>query len=89
MNYDDIAKKVEKITAGTAVPENLRELLETGVIQLIASSFYVENMQKLPKNVMNLLGSTAPTGYGMRITFRKKQGGAGGGDKRSAQRPRR
>jgi hypothetical protein len=77
MSYDDIKKKVERITANMSVPANLPELLESGVIKLIAKSFYVENMQKLPKNVSNLISSTSPTEHGMRITFCRKQGTRG------------
>lgn len=74
MNYDDIKKKVEKITENTAVPENLRELIEKDIIIVIAKSFYVENMQKLPKNVCNMISSMSPTENGMRITFCNKRG---------------
>lgn len=74
MNYEDIRKKIEKMTANTSVPANLQELIENGTITVIAKSFYVENMQKLPKNVTNLIASMAPTGNGMRITFCNKRG---------------
>ena len=72
MNYDDIKKKVEKMCLNTAVPADLRELLENGTITIIAKSFYVENMQKLPKSVSTMIASAAPTENGMRITFHRK-----------------
>ena len=81
MNYDDIKNKVEKIIYNTAVPANLRELIENGTITIIAKSFYVENMQKLPKNVSGLIASARPTENGMRITFHRK-----GGKRRDATR---
>ncbi len=72
MNYDDIKNKVDRMSLNMAVPANLRELIESGTITVIAKSFYVENMQKLPKSVSALIASASPTENGMRITFYKK-----------------
>ncbi|PIU19543.1 MAG: hypothetical protein COT18_06975 [Elusimicrobia bacterium CG08_land_8_20_14_0_20_59_10] len=72
MNYDDIKNKVDRMILNTVVPGNLRELIETGTIKIIAKSFYVENMQKLPKNVSTMISSALPTENGMRITFCRK-----------------
>ena len=72
MNYDEIKNKVEKITVNMVVPVNLPELIENGTIKIIAKSFYVENMQKLPREVAAKISSTSPTENGMRITFHLK-----------------
>jgi hypothetical protein len=77
MNYDDIKRKVDEMVLNTVVPANLRELIENGIIKVIAKSFYVENMQKLPKNVSTMISSTAPTVHGMRITFCRQSGHKG------------
>ena len=81
MNFDEVKKKVDRMTADQTVPADLKELIESGAIKIIAKSFYVENMQKLPKSVSNLISSTQPTEHGMRITFCRKRG-AGDRDRR-------
>ena len=74
MTPDEIKKKLARITVDMILPDDLPELIENGTITIIAKSFYVENMQKLPRNVAAKISSMSPTEHGMRIIFNKKRG---------------
>ena len=69
---DKIRKEVAEVAHIMATPIDFDKLINDGLLKKIGTSYYTDNIHKLPKNVSIKIKTFTPTKKGLKLTFYKE-----------------